>query len=244
MRGNWLFRVGGIWTLAAVAAAGACTAEAALVPVTAVTGSHGGNYAGTLSKMIDGSGMTQPDPLDPSTWTATSNSYGNEWQTTSFLTGATNSKIAWAVFDLGSPTSGLQDLYLWNVREAADRGTNAYNLYYADSPAAPLPAAPSSNTLGSDYDFASGGWTLFNTSGALTIPQRGASPAPADAVVNLGGISAQYLGLEILSNQGSTFGSGRVGLAEVGITQIPEPGASFLAALGALGLAFLGWRKR
>jgi len=176
--------------------------------------------------MIDGSGMTQPDPSDPSTWTATSNSYPDEWQTTSFLSGATNSKTAWTVFDLGSPTADLEKLYLWNVREVADRGTNAYNLYHAVSPSVPLPPPPPTNTLGGDYDFSSGGWSLLNTSGVLNLPQRGGTPDPPNAVIDLGGVSAQYIGVEILSNHGSTFGNGRVGLAEVAVTQGaggPEP---------------------
>ena len=206
----------------------AASANAAVVTVTGVTGSHGGNWAGTLDKMIDGSGMDRPDASDPSTWTAISNAYQDEWQTQAFLIGATNSKIAWCVFDLGSSTNGLQDLYLWNVREQADRGTGTYNMYYGNSPTVPLPPAPETNTLGIDYDFASGGWTLLNTSGVLTLAQKGEVPAPADGVVALGNISARYIGLEMLTNQGSTRAN--VGLAEVAFTAPDDPNFPFVNA--------------
>lgn len=196
-------------------------ADIVSIPISSVTGSNGGNYAGTLDKMIDGSGMTQPDILTPSTWTATSNSYPDEWQASSLLSGATNSKIGWAAFNLGSSISNIQDLYLWNVREDAARGTNTYNIYYGDSPTVALPAAPPTNTLGSDYDFSSGGWTLFNTSGALSVPQSGSTPDSANAVVDLGGISAQYIGLEMLTNHGTSRPN--VGLAEVAITYDNSP---------------------
>ncbi len=216
----------------AIVALTASAHAATLVPINSVTGSYGGNYAGTLAKMIDGSGMTLTDPADPSTWTATSNAYGNEWQTRSLLSGATNSKIAWTALDLGSSTANLENLYLWNVREDPLRGTNTYNMYYSDSPTVALPPAPATNTAGSDYDFASGGWTLFNTSGALSVPQRGNSPDPPNAVVNLGGISAQYIGLEILTNHGTTRPN--VGLAEVAITAGAAGGGGELA--GELGV--------
>jgi len=205
------------------------SAQETVVPITDVTGSHGGNYAGTLAKMIDGSGMTQPDTSDPSTWTTSSGAYQDEWQAVSLLSGASNSKIAWCAFDLGSATVGLQDLYLWNVREGSgDRGTKTYNIYYADSPTVPLPPAPPTNTAGSDYDFAGGGWTLFNTSGVLTLAQKGAAPAPADGVVDLGGITARYIGLEILTNWGTTWT--RVGLAEVAFTASDDPNLPFVNA--------------
>lgn len=91
------------------------------VPATLVTGSHGGNYNGTLVKMIDGSGMTRPDPSNPTTWTIAWQNYYDEWQATSLLSTGTseNAKIGWAIIDLGSSTANLSKLYLWNVRDSA-----------------------------------------------------------------------------------------------------------------------------
>ena len=108
--------------------------------IASTTGSHGGNFAGDLSKMTDGSGMSRPDLTDPSTWTATSTSYPDEWTARAFLSGATNNKIAWTAFDLGSTTSDLDDVYIWNVRNIPGEGVKSYNLYYADSPTVVLPA--------------------------------------------------------------------------------------------------------
>jgi len=65
-----------------------------------------------------------------------------------------------------------------------------------------------------DYDFSSGGWTKFNTSGTLSVPKAGTS------VVDLTGISTRYIALEILLNYGDTYRGGRVGLSEVGVTRI------------------------
>jgi hypothetical protein len=91
-----------------------------------------------------------------------------------------------------------------------------------------LPPAPPTNTAGSDYNFASGGWTLFNTSGVLTLAQEGDAPATAEGVVDLSGISARYIGLEILTNWGTTMA--RVGLAEVAFTVPDDPNLPFANA--------------
>ena len=84
--------------------------------------------------------------------------------------------------DLGAP-SALDQLYLWNIRyQGGIAGTATYNLYYADSPTVALPPRPKPGaysvtglTPQGDYDFSSGGWTKFNTSGALSAPKAGNS---------------------------------------------------------------------
>ena len=238
--------------LAAVAglvlALAAGSANAGIVSINAITGFHGGQYTGLLPDLITGTGMTKPDPLDPSTWTATPAGYSDEWEATSLLNSATsaNSKIGWVAFDLGSSTAGLQKLYFWNLRDGGgDRGTKNYNIYYSNTPTVALPAMPGDRALANtgltptgDYDFASGGWTLFNTSGSLSLTKATSVATGLGGIVDLGGISARYIGVEILTNWGTTRAN--VGLSEVALT--PEPATMALLGLGGLGLV-LG-RKR
>ena len=195
------------------------------VTVAAVTGSHGGDeYATGMTALVNGSGMTRPDLADPSTWTVSYNNYPDEWMG-NYLVGAGNSKLAWVAFDLGASTA-LHQLYLWNIRYSGGvAGTATYNLYYADSPTVALPAQPNKGaysvtglTPQGDYDFTSGGWTKFNTSGTLSAPQAG------NSIVDLSGISARYIALEILTNHGDTYLGGRVGFLETAFTRAVTPG--------------------
>jgi len=219
----------------AVLAISAVPAGAAAIPITGVYGhNEKTNYTGTITDMIIGSGMNgygvdgkagwPAGEGDPSTWTATSTNYGCEWQSGDLLAGTenpTNGKIGWAIFDLGA-AAVLDDLYIWNERENSARYTKTFNVYVAETPT----VAPTHGPTGSssiDYDFSSGGWTLINTGGALTGTWKGSQ------VVDLGGITGQYVAIEILSNGGD---AARVGLAEVAIT--PEPATLALVGVGAL----------
>jgi len=242
-----------------VALAGAANAGI-VVPATGVTGHDGGNWPATLGHLTDmlngltpGSmgtadhnpGMdTTPDPTDPSTWLYAGNSWQQEWKANSRLDPLTssNAKIGWASIDLGGSVAGLENMYLWNVRHQNNTENVAtYNVYHATSPTAALPAMPNSKSTTGDYNFASGGWTLLNLGGALSLPINPSNNNTPQAVVALGGISARYIGLEILT-AGNGTGAGRVGLAQVEITQIPEPASLALLGLGGLGL--LARRKR
>jgi len=121
----------------------------------------------------------------------------------------------------------LEELYLWNIREGTAQGRRilTYNLYYATAPAVDLPSAPTDPTTTVDYDFSSDGWTKVNTGGALTLAQRGSQPDPANGVIDLSGIAARYVAVEILTNAGD---ANRTGLAEVGITYVPPPDSTVL----------------
>jgi hypothetical protein len=209
---------------------------ATIVPITGLSSSHGGDrYANGVPAVNNGSGITKTDAADPSTWSFNGGAYGDELMSNP-LASALNSKIAWDSFDFGTTTS-LETMYLFNTNyQAGVSGINQYNIYYAVAPTVALPGTPNKNTYSTtgltpqgDYDFAGvgTGWTLFNTSGSLTATKN------AISTVDLTGVTAQYIALEILSNHGDT--SGRAGLDEIAFTAaIPEPSAALLGGLGCL----------
>lgn len=202
--------------------------SSALVGIAAITGSHGGDqYANGLVSLTNGSGINKANPNDPSTWTMNGDGYPDEWMATYLKVGANvtpglNGKAAWACLDFGAKTP-LGMLYLFNTNYGGGiSSTDQFNLYYADSPAVALPAQPAKGTYATtgltpqaDYNFSGDGWTLFNTTGPLTATKAGVTS------LNLPGVSARYLAIEILSNQGDTFGGGRVGWDEIAITAAP-----------------------
>jgi hypothetical protein len=95
-------------------------------------------------------------------------------------------------------------------------------------PSRPNPGAYSVTGLTpqGDYDFSSGGWTKFNTTGTLSAPKAG------NSIVDLSGVSARYIALEILTNHGDTYQGGRVGFLETAITR-NETAACILTAFDA-----------
>ncbi|MBT3296946.1 MAG: hypothetical protein HN919_20115 [Verrucomicrobia bacterium] len=192
-----------------------------LAPISTITAHHVGQGAG-ITLAIDGSGMTKADPLDPSTWTRTSSGWTDEWQATAILNAGSsiNGKIGWLAFDLGSSTPLLQDLYLWNCAQSASARVKEFNIYYCVTLSVALPAATGTAT---DYDFASGGWTRFNPSVPMLLPS-GVTSSP-QGIVNLGGISARYVALEVITNYGNTS---RAGMAEIGLTLQPPPSGTMI----------------
>ena len=209
--------------------------SSALVEISAITGSHGGDqYANGMASLTDGSGISKVNPDDPSTWSMIGDAYQVEWMATYLKVGSTvtpglNGKVAWAGLDFGSKTP-LGMLYLFNTNyQGGNSSTDQFNLYYADSPTVALPAQPAKNTYATtgltpqaDYNFSGGGWTLFNTTGPLTATKAGITS------LNLPSVSARYLAIEILSNQGDSSGGGRVGFDEIAITA-PPPTATMTA---------------
>lgn len=240
----------------------ASAAHAAVITVTGVTGHNGGNWNGTLghlTDMVNGNGSndfgtadhftgmdTSADINDPSQWVHNSNSWQSEWLGSTILdsSNSLNSKIGWAVFDFGSVTAGLENIYIWSNRSVGGSGerTNAYNIYYSSGTGIDtLPSMPNSGQVSNtqaanpgyavqgDYDFSSGDWTQL---GSYNL-QQPSSPWGPDATESLGGISAQYIGIEIISGHGT---DDRIGLGQVEFTAIPEPSVALLGGLGLFGL--------
>ena len=208
--------------MAVLATCSPATADFIPPAITGVTGTafHQGDSPdpgdGSISRVLDGSGLTVGDPGDSSTWTHDSAGI-NDWQGQGSFSGG-NTPGAWFSADLGAVHTDLADLYIWNVRESVNRGMKDIDIYYATSP------------------FPPSAWTLL---GSYTIPQATGGGTPADAVIDLSGVpSAQYIGLDILTNYGSTY---RVGAAEMQFTLVPEPATTSLLALG--GLAFFRRRR-
>jgi len=236
---------------------GAIQADAAITTITSLN-AHTGNGAtngnsGKLTQFTGGliggsassgtsstpTGVFQPDANDPSTWIH-DRSWQENWQT-GRLSGGGN--IGWVVLGFNSTTE-LDQLYLWNVKEsgapsaAQTRGVQTFNIWYINTPT-------TTATGTGNYNFSAGGWTQLGSTYTLSI---GGNTGEENGVFDLSGIpSATYLAIEILSNYGSdnttspdpaTGGGGnnRVGLAEIVITQVPEPTSALLISISALGL--------
>jgi hypothetical protein len=250
-------------TISTILAIGmSAAADATVVTVTGVTGHNGGNWSGTLghlTDMVNGNGSndfgsadhfpgmdTSADINDPSQWVHSSSNWQSEWLGSTILdsTNSLNNKIGWAVFDFGSLVAGLENIYIWSNRSIGGAGerTNAYNIYYSSGTG--IDALPSMANAGQvsdtqtanpgyavqgDYDFSSGDWTQL---GSYNL-QQPSSPWGPDATESLGGVSAQYIGIEIISGHGT---DDRIGLGQVEFTAIPEPSTALLGAFGFLPL--------
>lgn len=181
---------------------------------------------GSISRILDGSGLTVGNINNPATWTH-DNQWQNNWQGNGSFSGTATEKQtpgAWLVADLGSVRHYLDDIYIWNVREVLDRGVKNVDIYYATSPT----INPVTGSAG--YNFTSGGWSLL---GNYTI---NAPTASFDNVIDISSIpEARYIGFNMLTNYGSNF---RTGFAEIQITAqiIPEPATASLALLGLAGM--------
>ena len=240
-----------ITAFAAATAAFALSANAAtVIPVTSVLSSGSGNYAGDNTKMTDlsgmnGNGTTGPGQSgDPNTWTATTTAYQAEWQSAGNTNGVLytpnshNNKMGWVIFDLGS-SQAMDEIHMWNVRNGSTTQVRNYTIHFADT-ALNLPG----NSNVADYAFTgANGWSAF-TSTTMAATQGNGNGA--EAIHDVSGNSARYIGLEILTNNGNytphqtnPTATGRVGLAEFAVTQgaaVPEPSSTALLGLGALAL--------
>ncbi len=196
-----------------------------LVPIPAITTYVMGDAAegdGSIANVVNGSGLSRPDPLSPASWTH-DNTWQHGWQGRGDLT-LLSGNVGWVVLDLQKVVPGLSALYLWNVNENAGyrlaTGVETFEIYAATSIDVPPPAT---GPVFQDYSFTSGGWT--NVAGVRTATiGTGSDAGPVNATVNLGGITARYIGLKFLTNYNSTVPDNVIpgtGLAEIVLTKIP-----------------------
>ena len=240
-------------SIALLVVLGLSSQAATIVEVTGVTGHDGGNWTttlGHLSDAVNGNGSnnlgtgdhnpgmdTSADPNDPSTWLKSNTSWQTEWNANSRLDpgSSLNSKIGWMVIDFGSTINDLDTAYLWSQRDGnrASENMSDFNLYYSNGAGIDsLPAMPNSTSKTGDYDFSSGDWTLI---GSYTQTLSSGSHGYVNAI-DLTGIDAQYIGIEIITGQGADT---RIGFGQIEVTAadpIPEPSVALLSGLGALML--------
>lgn len=210
---------------------------AAVSPTTAYSHNDKDNFGGNLSDVYNTSGMNGADidgnggthPAAAADWVATFGGYQAEWQSGAILdsNSSINGKIGWMILDMGSALV-LDELHLWHIRENNGRVVTNYDVFVATAPTAPLVSPPTNNTA-IDYDFGAGGWSTIST-GITTGVKNGKD------VINLGGVTAQYVGVRINSNNGD---SSRTGFAEAVLETgvVPEPSSLALLSLGGLLIA-------
>lgn len=214
-----------ITVFAAVIVTITSSSYAALANIHSITGFSGGDSStsGDFTPLTNGVGITKGDANDPTTWTNTGSAYGEEWYD-NHLTGATDGKLGWVSFDLGSALTTLDDLYIIGGNYSSGKlGTATFNIYHATTPTEALPDPPGQN--GSiDYDFSSGGWTQLGSTRTMA--------ADTSEDFDLSGItSARYIALELMTTHGTDQ---RSGFEEIAITAVPEPTTTALLGLGGL----------
>jgi hypothetical protein len=128
-------------------------------------------------------------------------------------------------FDLGS-VEGLNELFMWNAHHGSTTEIRNYTIHFSDTT---LNLPGSSSVV--DYAFsAANGWSSF---GSFTMAASQATGNGAEAVHDVSGNSARYIGIEILTNNGNYTdngdgtASGRVGLSEFAVTAVPQKGISY-----------------
>lgn len=260
---------------AVVSASIAATASAAtVVPVIAYGHNNKDNFGGNITDIYNGSGMngynwTSGSPnagnppavwpeSDVSLWEITSDQYRDEWQADQLLdrTTSINQKVGWVIMDLGDDYK-INDMYLWNGIQLGTAALKDFNIYVstdAASPVIPATQGPTGGTAADDYNFGAAAWTqVLGTQtladgggkGATDGVYNGTGDGAADGVYDLGGVTARYVALEMLSRHNNNFdpNSGRIGFAEAGfdVDVVPEPGS--LALLGIGGLMMIKRRR-
>jgi autotransporter-associated beta strand protein len=227
----WVMGMAWVVMLAGVVSAGEVAIP--IDPDNNVSGSGQGNYSGDITKMTDGSGMNGNGNNDngtivgwphgfgaglPSTWTNTANDWHADYQALGVLTGATNGKLGWITFDMGTSLP-LVNLYFWNCINGSTAGSKGFNLYFATNALAiPSPAKV-------DYEFSvTNGWTQYGDDDANpTTPRytmaQGTLNQSYCATIGVTGTTARFVGIEVLTNYGS---ANRIGLAEFAATYLDD----------------------
>ncbi|MFI4911462.1 MAG: family 16 glycosylhydrolase [Sedimentisphaeraceae bacterium JB056] len=127
-----------------------------------------------------------------------------------------DTSTGWFKVDLGSSYSlGTLKLWNFNMDGYTDRGVNQADVYYSNSASDP----------GNPVDNPSN-WTLVGTAGSQTFTEAsGRSDYGSNTsysmpdIVNLYGITARWISLDINSNHGSAY----LGISELQVTEEPDP---------------------
>ena len=258
--------------IAALSTAGAASAVT-VSPTTAYGHNNRNNFGGNIEDIYNGSGMNgynweSGDPnegsppavwpeSDVSLWEITSGQYRDEWQADQLLDSSTslNNKVGWVIMDLGAEYQ-VNSMYLWNAIQLNTQALKDFNVYVSTDGASPIIPATQGPTGGGDAnddDFGASAWTAVLTAqvladggnaGATDGDYDGTGEGAADGVYNLGGVTARYVALEMLSRHNGNFdpNNGRIGFAEAGFDVVPEPGAVALLSLGLIGMGAIRWR--
>ena len=208
--------------LAGAVGLAAGSADAAEIPVVTTYGFSTTN----LAQLTDHSEFTLTDPNDPGTWVDTSGNWTEE-SFGDYLVGATNGKLGWYAFDLGS-AKDLDEIFVfvgsWQGGPPTGNGRitlKSFNVHLATTPGVAL-------SNGGDYDFSGSGWSQLG--GTQTASSTGEIMTVAAA-----GQSARYIGIEIMSDWNSS--DERTGFDEFAVTEVPEPSSLALLAMGGLLIA-------
>lgn len=201
----------------------ALTASMANAAIIAVDTTYGFTTSG-LAQLTNLSGTNNGsyDAADPTTWNEIGSGFG-DMSYANPLVSATNSKLGWYAFDLGS-SQGLDKIYAMNgyyLNNDERLSMDQFNVYYSTTPTVALAS-------GGDYNFSSGGWTQLG--GLNTFVNDQSTAFEVDAT----GVTARFIGIEMTRELNAT--DGRIGMNEFAVTAVPEPSAALLGGLGLLAL--------
>jgi hypothetical protein len=203
--------------------------------ITAIANSFEGGGGRLPEYAIDGTGIAVSgggDPTDRNDYQndAGIDDNGDLWN---YLSGD-GDITGWFKVDLGQ-IYPLADAFYFNFNPQSTSGNESRGLATADIYYAATD--PGNNTPGSG-SFNNSGWTLLESAKSFAIAPADNNPQTTPDVINFGGVNAQFVALDFLTNHGhSSF----TGIGEIQFFAVPEP--STFALLGLFGVLLLRVRR-